>query len=209
MKLTRTTIVFFLVLLCTAPAFAVERDIQGKLGTGYAYDPSKFGLDFSLQYNWVLDPYFALGAESGFYWIYWSRKIASGETVGISSDIKADTNAYMIPVIANAQLRLPNLIKKIYVMPYVTVGLGYSFMMIHYSEPDIAASEYDGESVTKFFKGFTWQLIAGAGYQPEGSNVEFIGELGYRRAALKTGTTEIDMSGLVIRLGVKYPLGNK
>ena len=39
MKLTRTTIVF-LVLLCTAPAFAVERDIQGKLGTGYAYDPS-------------------------------------------------------------------------------------------------------------------------------------------------------------------------
>lgn len=201
-----------LVLIAGTDVFAVDKDIQGKVGTGYATDPAKFGLDVAFQYNWILDPYFTAGPEVGFYWIYWSRKIGT-EDVGsaVLADVKADTNSYDVPVFMNATLRLPNLKKALYVTPYATLGLGYSFMMLHYSQPSFhdenTGRDFEKDSVTKFFTGFTWQLVAGAGFQPEGSKVEFMGEVGFRNAILKSGNLELDMSGFTIRVGVKYPLG--
>ncbi len=214
MKFARLILAVLIVIIAGADAFAIEKDVQGKIGTGYATDPSKFGLDVAFQSNWVLDPYFVVGPEVGFFWVYWSRKIGT-ENVGgpLQADVKADTNAYDIPVYMNATLRLPNLKKVIYVTPYATLGLGYSFMMLHYSQPTFTdtsqtpARSYEKESIYKFFTGFTWQFVAGAGFQPEGSKVEFLGELGYRNSTLKSGNLELDMTGFTIRLGVKYPMG--
>ena len=194
------------------PAPAVERDVQGKLGTGYSSDPAKFGLDLNFQYNWVLDPYFAVGLDSGLYWIRWDRKIGT-ENVGVDVDVKADSNVYMIPVIADAQIRFPVLRDYILVTPYATIGMGYSFMLMTYSQPDfqdsVTGKNYDKERKYKFFTGLTWQLLAGAGYQFKNSKVEFFAEAGYRSAKLKSGDLELDMSGLVMRIGAKYPLGSK
>jgi opacity protein-like surface antigen len=202
-----------LIILCcalsmSAPAeAAVVTDVQGKLGTAYAVGAERFGLDLSCQYFWEIDPFFALGGEAGFFWIKWNRTIGT-RTVGASTvDVKADTNAYDLPFFVNAQLRLPNLRKVIYVMPYLTIGLGGSFMVMHYSEPDYSGTDYDGESITRFFGGFSWQVIAGAGFRPEGSKIEFMAEAGYRGSKLKSQEIELNMSGVIIRAGVKYPFG--
>jgi len=195
------------------PLFAVERDIQGKLGTGYSSDPAKFGLDLNFQYNWVLDPYFAVGLDSGLYWIRWDRKIGTKDSGGVDVDVKADSNVYMLPVIADAQIRLPVLKDIIFITPYATIGMGYSFMLLTYSQPDfqdsVTGKNYDKKREYKFFTGLTWQLLAGAGYQFKNSKVEFFAEAGYRSAKLKSGDLELDMSGLVMRIGAKYPLGAK
>ncbi|TAL37493.1 MAG: hypothetical protein EPN93_05755 [Spirochaetes bacterium] len=212
MKIIRICAIIIIICATAAGAFAVPNEIQGRLGTAYATDPDKFGLDVSGQFNWVLDPYFALGFDAGFYWINWSRKIGTKTSGAATVDVKADTNAYDIPVMADAQLRLPVLKKYIYVTPYATIGLGYSFMLLTYSQPDFTtpapeSKHYNAESINKFFYGFTWQFLAGAGFQPEGSKIEFIGEVGYRGGALKSGSIEIDMGGYLFRLGVKYPFG--
>ncbi len=211
----RTLIVLALLALAFSalPALAVERDVQGKLGTGYSSDPDKFGLDLNFQYNWVLDPYFAIGLDSGLYWIRWDRKIGTKDELGVDVDVKADSNIYMLPVIADAQIRLPVLKDYIFITPYATIGFGYSFMLLTYSQPDFTDSvtnkDYDKERKYKFFTGLTWQLLAGAGYQFKNSKVEFFAEAGYRSAKLKSGDLELDMSGLVMRIGAKYPLGAK
>jgi len=217
MKRTLIILVLLALAFSALPALAVERDIQGKLGTGYSSDPAKFGLDLNFQYNWVLDPYFVIGLDSGLYWIRWERKIGT-EGLGAGNtapfvDVKADSNVYMFPVIADAQIRLPVLKDYIFVTPYATIGFGYSFMLLTYSQPDFTDSNtgesYEKERKYKFFTGLAYQLLAGAGYQFKNSKVEFFAEAGYRSAKLKSGDLELDMSGLVMRLGAKYPLGAK
>jgi hypothetical protein len=215
MKRVYLALTVIMVVLAAMDGFAIEKDIQGKIGTGYATDPDKFGLDVVFQNNWTLDPYFILGPEVGFFWVKWSRKIGTKDAGGVTVDVKADTNAYDIPVFMNATLRLPNLKKAIYITPYATLGLGYSFMLLYYSRPtfidnsQVPARTYEKDTLTKLFTGFTWQFVAGAGFQPEGSKVEFLGEAGYRNATLKSGSLELDMSGFMFRLGVKYPLGER
>ncbi len=217
MKRTLVVVTLLTLIFAAMPVLAAERDIQGKLGTGYSSDPDKFGLDLNFQYNWVLDPYFAIGLDSGLYWIRWERKIGT-EGLGVGGtapyvDVKADSNVYMLPVFADAQVRLPVLKDYIFVTPYATIGFGYSFMLLTYSQPDFTDSNtgasYDKERKYKFFSGLSWQLLGGAGYQFKNSKVEFFAEAGYRSAKLKSGDLELDMSGLLIRIGAKYPLGTK
>lgn len=205
-------LVSLIIIVCTSSSiFAASREINGTLGTSYADDPAKYGLDISLRYNWLLDPYFVTGLESGFFWVKWDRKIGVKQEGSVYVDVKADTNAYLIPVMFNAQVRLPNLKDKLYVTPFATIGLGYSFMVLHYSQPDFTDSNtgetYNAESITKLFTGLSWELFFGASLKPASdSKVDFYAEAGYRSLPLKSGDLELDMSGLVIRLGVRYPL---
>ncbi len=208
------SIVLILVMAFTAAeAFAADTGIDGTLGTAYSTDPAKFGMDLSLQHNWLLDPFFVMGFESGLYWVQWSRKVGEDEiTQDVQGDLKADTNAFYIPLMVDAQVRLPNLKKALFVTPYINIGLGYPLMIMHFSQPayeDTGGKEYPEENKTKFFSGFAWQLVLGAGYKPsDQSKVEFLGEVGYRNAQLKnTDNIEIDMSGFMVRIGVRYPFG--
>lgn len=214
MNMKRISFLIFsliIMIIASSNVFAANSELNGTLGTSYADDPAKYGLDISLHYNWLLDPYFVTGLESGFYWVKWDRKIGVKQQGSVFVDVKADTNAYLIPMMFNAQVRLPNLKDKLYVTPFVTIGLGYSFMILHYSQPDFTDSNtgksYNADSITKLFSGLSWELFFGASLKPAAdSKVDFYAEAGYRSLPLKSGDLELDMSGLVIRLGVRYPL---
>lgn len=213
MKKLYCIVLILIMVYSAAEVFAADTGLDGKLGTSYATDPAKFGMDLSLQYNWLLDPFFVMGVESGLYWVQWSRKVGEDEvTPALSGDLKADTNAFYIPIMLDAQVRLPNLRKKLVIAPYITIGIGYPVMITRFSQPaytDENSVDHPEENKTKFFSGFAWQIVAGAGYKPsDQSKVEFLGEFGYRNAQLKNeDNIEIDMSGFMIRIGVRYPFG--
>ncbi|HPS57295.1 MAG TPA: hypothetical protein PK514_04255 [Spirochaetota bacterium] len=174
-----------------------DNEFIGKIGTGYASDPGMFGLDLSFNYVYNLDPYFVFGLEADFFWVSWENKLGDVTAGGgTNASLKAETNMYTFPVFANAQVRLPFLRDKIFFEPFITVGLGYSFMILDYSS--------DVEDGTDFFSGFAWQVIFTAAYRlPRGSAVDFLLDLGYRGMEPEKDNVEIDMSGPVIRLGVR------
>lgn len=175
-----------------------DSEFMWKLGTGYASDPGKFGLDISFNYIYNIDPFFVFGLEADFFWVKWNSTLdkvnAGGGVVGSK---KADTNLYTFPIFANAQLRLPMLRKMIYVEPFFTVGLGYSFMILDYS-----SSEKNG---TDFYSGFAWQVLCSVAYKiSDASAVDFIFDLGYRGLKPSRNNVEIDMSGPVFRAGARF-----
>lgn len=197
-------------LLASVPAFSYETTFDGKLGGAWAFYPEMPGLNINADYQWILDPYFSAGAESGLFWVQWDEtrgKELRGQTI---TDVKATTNAYAVPVLAIAQVRLPNIKEKFSVLPYATVGLGYSFMPVTYSDP--AYTDPDGVSHkarNKFYfhTGFTWKVAAGAAYSPSGSKIAFLGEAGYVGAHLYSGNNDLDMSRMFIDIGVRFSFG--
>lgn len=174
-----------------------DNEFIGKIGTGYASDPGKFGLDVSLNYIYNLDPVFVFGFEADFFWVQWNNKVgdvkAGGSAYGSET---AETNLYTFPLLANAQVRLPFLRNKIYVEPSLTVGLGYCFMILDYSS--------DNESGNDLYGGFAWQIYGSAAYKLyQNSAVDFVLDLGYRGLNPDKDNIEINMSGVIARLGVR------
>jgi len=172
-------------------------DFIGKLGTSYASKPGKFGLDLSFNYFYNIDPFFVAGGEFDFFWINWKRTVGPAEFGDLSGDEIATTDAFTFPVFFNVQLRLPNVVKWIYVEPYLTVGLGYCMMVLHNSVPGI-------DSVTRFYGGFAWQVLASAAYKPsERSRVAFLLDMGFRGMNPSRDNVDFSMSGFLTRIGVK------
>ena len=174
-----------------------DNEFIGKLGTGYAADPGKFGLDLSLSYIYNLDPVFVFGFEGDFFWIKWNNKLGDVNAGGSANGSRtAETNLYTFPLFAIAQVRLPFLREKIYVEPALTVGLGYSFMMLNYSS--------DTDNGTDFYSGFAWQVYGSAAYKIyQNSAVNFVVDFGYRSIKPDKKSVEIDMSGIIARIGVR------
>jgi len=175
-----------------------DNEFIGKLGTGYASDPGKFGLDVSLSYIYNLDPVFVFGFEGDFFWINWNNKLDDVNAGGAATgSLKAETNLYTFPIFADAQVRFPFLRQKIYVEPSVTVGLGYCFMILDYTS--------DADNGTDFYSGFAWQIYGSAAYKLiQNSAVDFVLDLGYRSIKPDKDNIEIDMSGVIARLGVRF-----
>ncbi len=180
-----------------ASSNSAAHEFIGKLGTGYASDPGKFGLDLSLNYIFNLDPVFVFGFEGDLFWIKWNNALSDVNAGGSANgSLKAETNLYTIPVFANAQIRFPFLRDKIYVMPAITVGLGYCFMVLDYDS--------DTNKGTDLYSGFAWQVLASFSNKIyKDSAVEFVFDLGYRGLSPDRNNVEIDMSGFITRLGVK------
>lgn len=198
------------VLFSFSSAFAVESNFDGKLGGAWAFDPAMPGLDVGANYQWILDPFFSAGVESGLFWIRWDQQRKTEVTGQSNASVKATTNAYSIPVLATAQIRLPNVKEKINVLPYLSIGLGYSFMPLTYSDPsytDVSGNFHSAKDSFKFHTGFTWKIAAGAAYTPEGSRIAFLGETGFIGAHLYSGNTDRNMSRMFIDLGVRFSLG--
>lgn len=174
-----------------------DNEFIGKIGTGYASDPGKFGLDVSLNYIYNLDPVFVFGLEGDFFWVSWSNKLGDVNAGGgTDASLEAETNLYTFPFLANAQIRLPFLKEKIYVEPSVTVGLGYCFMILDYTS--------DVDDGTDFYSGFAWQIYGSVAYKLiQNSAVDFVLDLGYRGLTPEKGNIEVDMSGVIARLGVR------
>lgn len=205
--------IIFVVFIITSAvnSYAVQKEFIGKIGTSYASDPGKFGLDISLNYLFDIDPYFVAGGEVDFFWLRWENNLDKMEEVeSLSGELITSTNAFTIPIFFNAQLRLPNLAKKIYVEPFFTIGIGWSFMVLHYSRPEYTDADsivHLQENIIHFYSGFAWQVVAGVSLKPaEESRIAFIFDFGYRGTSPKRekGTIKYKMSGILIRLGVKF-----
>ncbi len=174
-----------------------DNELMVKIGMGHAKDPGKMGLDVSGNYIYNLDPFFVVGLEADFFWVSWDNKLQDVNAGGaVSGSLKAETDLYTFPLYLNGQVRLPMVREKIGFEPFITVGLGYCFMILDYSS--------DGGDGTDFYSGFTWQILLSGSYKLSNrSAVEFVGDLGYRRMNPDKDNIEIDMSGLVARLGVR------
>jgi hypothetical protein len=125
--------------------------------------------------------------------------------------VKAVTNAFIVPLFFNAQVKLPNLKEFITVEPSLIVGLGYSFMILDDSIPeyttDTSTVSHPSEDKSEFYSGFAWQVLVSFSLQPgEQSNVQFTFDGGYRGMYPGKGGLEFDMSGLIGRVGVKLNL---
>jgi hypothetical protein len=206
-------IIFLLISAFSATgafALGIDSSIDGKIGGGYAPYTKRGGLTLSGNYQWVLDPFFSCGLETGFFWINWEEKRGQ-ELVGQSnSDLKATTNAVVFPLMAIAQVRFPNLKDKINVIPFITVGLGYSLMPLVYSDPsyqDAYGVNHPARNLYRLFHGLTWEVFGGAAYSPSGSKIEFVGEFGYIGAHLYHGNNDINMSRFTLNAGVRFSLG--
>ena len=174
-----------------------DSEFIGKLGTGYAADPGEFGLDVSLNYIYNLDPVFVFGFEADFFWVSWSNKLGDIEAGGgTDASLKAETNLYTFPLMANAQVRLPFLRDTLFFEPSLTVGMGYAFMILDYTS--------DTDDGNELYGGFAWQVYASAARKlHQNSAVDFVLDLGYRGMKPDKDNVEIDMSGVIARIGVR------
>jgi hypothetical protein len=204
----------FVIILFSSFAYSNDdssnskKEFMGKIGTAYSSKPEKFGLDFSMSYFYKIDPYFYIGGELDYFWIKWDRSLGEEDIGLVSADKKATTNAYIIPLFFDFQVRLPNLLKKIYIIPAITGGIGWSGMILNnsISEHTVNNELIKASSSSDFYNGFAAQLFFSAYYQPENSKIMFLSDIGYRWVFPEKNGIEFDMSGFFIRLGVKVYL---
>jgi hypothetical protein len=199
---------FLMLSVSFTSLFAMEKGIDGKIGTAYSTDPEKFGLNVAADYYIVPDPYLAVGIDTGLYWVKWERVVGKQDIGPTTADLKADTNAYTIPLMAIAQIRMPHLQEDYNIIPYINIGLGMSFMILDYSQPayNDGATDHKAFSETDFYRGFTWQVLAGMAYKPgPTSKIHLLVELGYRSMKVKRDAVELNMSGFIGVVGVRYP----
>jgi hypothetical protein len=198
------------IIICSCmSAFAIEKNFDGKIGGAYASHPDRVGLNLEFDYLWILDPFFAVGAETGLFWVNWEEKRGVKMVGSTQSDVKAQTNAFIVPMLGIAQLRLPIVKDKINVLPYLSVGLGLSLMPISYSDPtytDPAGTYHKKQTLNQLYSGFTWKVVAGAAYSPSGSKIDFIAETGYVGANLERGNDSMSMSRFILNVGVRFPI---
>jgi hypothetical protein len=202
------TLLMSIILASSSSLFATEKNFDGKLGGGYAIYPDHLGLNLEVSQLWVFDPYFAAGIQSGLFWVKW-EEVRGTEKIGATTqDLKARTNAYVIPALGIFQLRLPNIREKINILPYMNIGLGASIMYVSYSDPsyiDTNSVYHSKKSEQKVFGGYTWETVVGAAYSPTGSKIDFLAEVGYVGSHLYHGNEDFNMSRLIFNIGVRIP----
>jgi len=201
-------------LICVAgftTAQAQELLIDVKAGTSRASDPGKFGFNSAVEAGIGVNPYFALVAMPGFTWYSWDKGLGITKQDGpLTSELKQSINGYMFPVLAAAKLRIPEFKESVGIVPYVTVGAGYSWLKYAYSTPaytDTLSISHDKVSGSNTYKGLTWIALAGITYKLGDTNMNLLAEGGYRGAKLKKGDYEVDMSGFVANVGVNFAIG--
>ena len=115
----------------------------------------------------------------------------------------------MFPVLAGAKIKIADAKESIGIVPYLTVGAGYTWMNYSYETPaytDTSAASHAKDSGSNYYKGFTWMALAGFTYQFPDTNMSMVLEAGYRGAKLKKGDYEVDMSGIVANIGVSFAI---
>lgn len=189
-----------------------KKEIIGKIGTTYAYDLEKFGLNAGAYYYYRLDPYFAVGGSGEIFWVRWEKTL--GTKAGpVDTEVIEQTNAINLPLYLNASIRLPFLAEYIFVKPALNVGVGLSTMMLTYNQPAFTSTDgkvYEEDTIFRMYAGFTWQVVTSFAYHPsEDSNIEFLLETGYRGNKVQNGEEKIDMSGILLNAGVRFYLSEK
>lgn len=192
----RKILITLSILIFSVNVFAINSTLDVKGGIQYPDAPDKTGFDSAITLNIGLDKYFTLGAETGFGWVKWkdeNGKYSDGNVVLTQVD---KTNAYSLPLLGVATIRLADMMDSYGIMPYVTGGAGYSWTW--YRRPDLKDN----------FHGFTWEVMGGFKIKlGSDSNLSLIAEGGYRSAAIENSESyELDMSGPVGRVGISFPI---
>lgn len=184
------------MLIFSISAFAINSTLDMKGGIQYPSAADKLGFDSALTLNLGLDKYFTFGAESGFGWVQWKDKGDKVPTGPVTLTETQTTNLYSLPLLAVATIRLADLMESSGVMPYVSVGAGYSWTW------------YQSDAYKERFDGFTCQALGGLQFRlGADSNLKVLIEAGYRYAPIQNEKSiELDMSGAIARVGISFPI---
>lgn len=180
-------------------AAAGTADVGGSAGIGYPDYPDQVSFDMGIFFDYNINPYLAVGLESGFDWVF--REYKSGSTpVGSLGALSSSEryNFYSFPLLGMVTINVP--LEGTPVTPFLSGGAGYSWTI--YKAPD--------DSWT--FHGFTWQVMAGAVIElgEKAMGMKILAEAGYRGTMVETtvngANVELEMSSPIVRVGVVFPL---
>ncbi len=190
-------------------AFAGGRENVTNIQAGWL-NPDAMDSGFIIKAGWgrEIDEMVELGLSLDFF-----NRRKSGEEVIRGEDSTGaridtvvqnyKTSSFMFPLMANLTIKVP---VEYPIFPYFDAGLGYVFLWNSYD------NYFTGEGDTKFYSSFCWRIAAGGFYQL-GSNSALTAELFYfggkpSHSEEDSGRglptrTEVNMSGLGFRMGIK------
>jgi len=207
--------VAFAMMMLAMPALAAQQVIGIQLGF---HNPKATDTGFIIggTIGLEIDERFDIGVGLDFY-----RKSYEENTTIADEDDEGNlihkevtdvkSSVFMLPLMIHARYKIPlGSAVEIPLMPYVQGGLGYIMSWYGYENYETQVDE------NKYFGGFGFRVAFGAMYQM-GSSSQFSFELYYMSASLtheeddeeigRPVRSELDMSGLGVRLGLHFSMG--
>ena len=204
----KTTIVVFILLIsCTTGVVGQHTIFEIEGGALFPQD-TETGTIIGLGVGRMADENLGWAFEAQYFWRTFTKEYTVSETGG------ATQQETIVTEIENSTKMLPVMGKIIYlgqIAPGLDIrisgGIGYAFLW------NTEANYLAGVEESDSFSGFAWQVGAGLSL-PISRAADFFGELiyFYSKPSRDAGTTqaglpqrtEIDMSGLLIRVGVRF-----
>jgi hypothetical protein len=194
------------ILLFTSLAFSQTKYTEFKVGLLSPAD-AKTGFYGSMQLGRAIDRNLGIGIEFNVYKKSFNKEeqIDSTNTPALPTTTIQRTfeqNTWLFPIFVNFQY-LGQITREINFK--VTAGLGYEFLWANYND-----FENDQEK-DYFFNGFAWHVDLGASY-PLSRASDLFGEVTYHSGKPSKDEkkvngfptrTEVDMSGLGFRIGLR------
>jgi hypothetical protein len=205
MKLSILTII--IVLITTTIVLGQHTIFEVEGGALFPKD-TETGTIIGVTGGRMVDENLGWAFEAQYFWRTFTKEYTVSETGG------ATQQETIVTEIENSTKMLPIMGKIIYlsqIAPSLDIrisgGIGYAFLW------NTEANYVEGIEESNSFSGFAWQLGAGISL-PISRAADFFGEMVYfnSKPSRDAGTTqaglpqrtEIDMSGLLLRIGVRF-----
>lgn len=210
---TRSILLMLTLVLVAVPALAQNSLFQVKVGL-YNPDATDTGFMFTGAVGTEIDQRVDVTLTGDFY----RKTFEDVERIRVEQDgadlievrPNFESSVTMLPLMGHVRLKFPLGDKVQYpILPYIQGGAGYVLAWHAWDDADT------GESDTNFYHGFGLQFALGAMYPiGEASRVNL--ELYYQVSSLEREEdtelglvrTELDMSGIGIRLGLQFGGGS-
>jgi hypothetical protein len=202
----KTIVAFIFLMICTTGAMSQHTIIEIEAGALFPQD-TETGTIIGLSAGRMVDENIGWAFEVQYFWRTFTKEYTVSETGG------ATQQETIVTEIENSTKMLPVMGKIVYLSQIapsldirITGGIGYAFLW------NTEANYVIGVEDSKSFSGFAWQIGGGLSL-PVSRAADFFGEFEYfySKPSRDAGTTqaglpqrtEIDMSGLLIRVGVR------
>ena len=205
----KITVLSILLIFTAAVSSVFAQGTSTSIQLGwFSPQATETGFIIGLGQSKVFDEKVELGISLDFFNNkYTDEKTVAVDTTGTGTNINTrqaslETNTMMFPLMANLTIKIPVVFP---LEPYISGSLGYVLLWDNYKNYE------DNVEETKFFSGFAWRASAGLAYQLGSrsditAEVMYIGAKPSRSEGEENGLptwTEVDMSGLAFRLGVR------
>ena len=191
------------IFLISQSVFSQSSTIEVNGGLLFPQDMDN-GFILGLSGGQIVDENIGWAFEANYFWRTFTKervvKVTGGTT---TSETEIENSTKMLPVMFKI-IYLSQIAPKLDLR--ISGGLGYTFLWNNDTNYKLDIENSD------FFTGFTWQIGAGVSL-PISRASDFFGELSYFNSAPSTDEgesqeglplrTEIDMSGLYIRIGIR------